>query len=281
MGRYEAAGDLAPRDRVSRAIVREMERTGSRVFLSLQHLDAAAVHERFPLIAAACRDAGFDLARDRVPVSPAAHYVMGGIETDLDGRTSVPGLFAAGEAACTGVHGANRLASNSLLEGLVFGRRAGAAMRAYVGDRGGWGATFHSRLAEDAEPSTSRASTRAREPDRDAASRMGAIAVSESDVRDWMWQSVGLLRDGERLSAAIADLDRAWAHVCARGSVERPDESRLASLVIVGRLMARAALRRQESRGGHYRFDFPVRDDERWRQRVAEASEPFVAPSGL
>ncbi len=125
MTRYEAAGDLAPRDRVSRGIVRELARTGRPVFLSLQHLDAAMVHARFPHIAAACQAAGLDLARDPVPVSPAAHYVMGGVETDLDGRTSVPGLFAAGEVACTGVHGANRLASNSLLEGLVFGRRAG------------------------------------------------------------------------------------------------------------------------------------------------------------
>ena len=206
---------------------------------------------------------------------------MGGVETDLDGRTSVPGLFAAGEVACTGVHGANRLASNSLLEGLVFGRRAGAAMRAYVGDRGGGGR--RSTVDWPKTPSRRRlAHPRARaSPIATRRHRRARSRISESDVRDWMWQSVGLLRDGERLSAAIADLDRAWAHVRARGSVERPDESRLASLVIVGRLMARAALRRQESRGGHYRFDFPVRDDERWRQRVAEASEPVVAPSGL
>ena len=116
MARYEPAGDLAPRDRVARAIVRESERTGAPVYLSLQHLDPAYVHARFPFIAEACRRAGLDLARDRIPVGPAAHYVMGGVETDIDGRTSIPGLFAAGEVACTGVHGANRLASNSLLE---------------------------------------------------------------------------------------------------------------------------------------------------------------------
>src|SRR5690606_32137618 len=122
------AADLAPRDVVSRAIVREMRRTGGGVYLSLAHLEPAFVQRRFPTIAQACGDAGLDLARDRIPISPAAHYVMGGIETDLHGRTSVPGLFAAGEAACTGVHGANRLASNSLLEGLVFGARAARAM---------------------------------------------------------------------------------------------------------------------------------------------------------
>src|SRR5205814_5378068 len=110
------------------AIVREIERTGKPVYLTVAHLDPDFVRRRFPMIAQACADAGLDLARDRVPVSPAAHYIMGGVETDLDGRTSLPGLFAAGEVACTGVHGANRLASNSLLEGLVFGRRAGRAM---------------------------------------------------------------------------------------------------------------------------------------------------------
>ena len=130
MARYDPAGDLAPRDRVSRAIAREVERTGRPVFLSLEHLDPDFVHERFPLISDACRLAGLDLARDPVPVGPAAHYVMGGVRTDLDGRTTIAGLYAAGEVACTGVHGANRLASNSLLEGLVFGARAGRAMRA-------------------------------------------------------------------------------------------------------------------------------------------------------
>jgi L-aspartate oxidase len=127
MARYDPAGDLAPRDRVARAIVREAQRTGGDVFLTLDRLDPAFVHARFPLISEACRRAGLDLATDRIPVGPAAHYMMGGVVTDVDGRTTMPGLFAAGEVACTGVHGANRLASNSLLEGLVFGARAGAA----------------------------------------------------------------------------------------------------------------------------------------------------------
>ena len=132
MTRYDPAGDLAPRDRVARGIVREAQRTGGAVFLTLEGLDPAFVHARFPLISDACRRAGLDLATDRIPVGPAAHYVMGGVVTDVDGRTTVPGLFAAGEVACTGVHGANRLASNSLLEGLVFGARAGNAMRSGV-----------------------------------------------------------------------------------------------------------------------------------------------------
>src|SRR6185503_16815648 len=126
---YDPAGDLAPRDVVARAIVREQIATGAPVYLSMAHADPEFVRKRFPTIAQACRGVGLDLAIDPIPVSPAAHYVMGGMETDLDGRTSIEGLFAAGEVACTGVHGANRLASNSLLEGLVFGARAAAAMQ--------------------------------------------------------------------------------------------------------------------------------------------------------
>src|SRR5439155_12443695 len=129
MTRYHPDGDLAPRDVVSRSIARESDRTGGPIFLTLAHLDADFVAKRFPTIAAMCRQAGLDLARDLIPVGPAAHYVMGGVDTDGWGRTSLPGLFAAGEVACTGVHGANRLASNSLLEGLVFGARAGLAMQ--------------------------------------------------------------------------------------------------------------------------------------------------------
>jgi L-aspartate oxidase len=129
MSRYHAGGDLAPRDVVARSIVREVERTGGGVFLTLAHLDAGYVRRRFPTIAEMCGRVGLDLARDPIPVGPAAHYVMGGVDTDESGRTSIAGLFAAGEVACTGVHGANRLASNSLLEGLVFGARAAIAMQ--------------------------------------------------------------------------------------------------------------------------------------------------------
>src|SRR6185295_10379801 len=124
MTRYHPDGDLAPRDVVARSIVRESQASGGPVFLTLAHLDADFVRRRFPTIAAMCAQIGLDLARDPIPVGPAAHYIMGGVDTDAWGRTSVPGLFAAGEVACTGVHGANRLASNSLLEGLVFGARA-------------------------------------------------------------------------------------------------------------------------------------------------------------
>jgi L-aspartate oxidase len=255
MHRYDPAGDLAPRDRVARGIVREMDRTGGLVFLSLEHLDAPFVHERFPLIAEACRRAGFDLARDRVPVGPAAHYVMGGVETDLDGCTSVPGLFAAGEVACTGVHGANRLASNSLLEGLVFGARAGKAMAHRARSNG----------AEGAEGAKSPGPERAEGTDVDL--------ISAGEIQSLMWRHVALFRDRQGLETTLGVLEPAWQHLRRRldrdGTLDA-DGWRTASLLTVARLITRAALRREESRGGHYRSDFPKRDDINWRRRVSE-----------
>jgi L-aspartate oxidase len=255
MTRYEVAGDLAPRDRVSRAIVRESRRTSQPVYLSLEQLDPDFVHQRFPLISEACRRAGLDLARDRIPVGPAAHYVMGGVRTDLDGRTTIPGLFAAGEVACTGVHGANRLASNSLLEGLVFGARAGCAMR-----------------ADEASTAAAPSQSPERSP-RGLAPRLEADPVELSRV---MWRDVGLFRDREGLMRALAILDPAWHDLDARlqeNEALDPSDWRTASILTVGRLIARAALRREESRGGHYRADFPNRDDVHWKRRVGETRE--------
>ncbi len=255
MAGYDPAGDLAPRDRVARAIVRESERLNGPVYLSLAHLDPAFVHARFPLISEACRRAGLDLARDRVPVGPAAHYVMGGVCTDLDGRTTVPGLYAAGEVACTGVHGANRLASNSLLEGLVFGARAGRAMR---GDR----------------RDTWQVDISAAEPAGESSDRgRGTSEMTSADVQEVMWQSVGLFRDRNGLSCALELLDPAWRSVDARVRSRVPLDAeawRTASLVTVARLIARAALRREESRGAHYRADYPRRDDIHWNRRLSE-----------
>jgi len=243
---------------VSRAILREARLTGQPVFLSLQHLDPAVVHARFPTASAACRSVGLDLAGDRIPVRPAAHYVMGGVETDLWGRTSVPGLFAAGEVACTGVHGANRLASNSLLEGLVFGARAARAMTE--------------------PPASGRLASGVREADAPAARPAGGWnAVSprpcEDEVRRCMWEAVGVERDGAALRRAVAQLTDWQASVDTPGfsPLSRADW-RLVSLVSVGRLIATAALRRTESRGAHFRADFPDRDDVHWSAHIAERS---------
>ena len=166
---------------------------------------------------------------------------MGGVETDLDGRTSVPGLFAAGEVACTGVHGANRLASNSLLEGLVFGRRAGQAMVETAA--GTWPARFSARLV----------------PMRTVAGAAAFDGPSVDTVRSRMWTQVGLIRDRAGLEAAVAAFDADWQWLAAQPPAATVDQARLASLIMVGGLMARAALRREESRGGHYRSDFPAR----------------------
>jgi L-aspartate oxidase len=255
MDRYESAGELAPRDRVSRAIERESRITGYPVYLSVAHLDAAFVHERFPLISQACREAGLDLARDPIPVGPAAHYVMGGVQTDLDGQTTVPGLFAAGEVACTGVHGANRLASNSLLEGLVFGARAGRAMK---------------RLKAGGQ----RPDVGDLKPEPVGQRPGGRIALLDArEVQTLMWRQVGLFRVRDGLDQTLAQLEPAWTELdgwLRNGGALDANGWRAASILTVGRLIARAALRREESRGGHYRDDYPSRDDIHWKRRVSE-----------
>jgi L-aspartate oxidase len=261
MRREDPQGDLAPRDRVARGIAREVERTGRPVYLTLQHLDAAFVHERFPEISAACRHAGLDLARDRIPVGPAAHYIMGGVWTDLWGRTSVPALFAAGEVACTGVHGANRLASNSLLEGLVYGGRAGTAMLEWAGGgQSNWPSEF--AISGGTLP-----------PPEGPAWQPVTEAVT---VKDIMWRHVGLFRERHGLEEALEALDGAWraarAHRQAGGAF-RLDGWQAMNLLTVARLIARAALRREESRGGHYRTDFPARDDLHWKRHLFETIE--------
>jgi len=250
MPQYDARGDLAPRDVVATAMVQEAERTGKPVFLSLGHLDADWVSARFPGIADACRRAGLDFARDWLPVSPAAHYMCGGVDTDLSGRTSIPGLFAAGEVACTRVHGANRLASNSLLEGLVFGARAAAAMRLAETE-----ARLPSLVAAPASPPS-----------------VPGGAVITAPVTDRMWRDAGLVRNGSTLGPLARDLD-AEAAALEAGLDEgggKHDAWRAANLARVGALIARAAYRREESRGGHRRADFPETDDVHWRIHVGE-----------
>jgi L-aspartate oxidase len=238
MPHYERAGELASRDLVSRAIVNEAARTGQPVYLSMQHLAPDWVHQRFPTIAAACGSVGLDLARDRIPIGPAAHYIMGGVETDVWGRSTLPGLYAAGEVACTGVHGANRLASNSLLEGLVFGARAAQAMLKPAA------AGQMNNVIVTETPDAGRPVQDRRRPDN-----------SVRDVQTLMWNAVGLIRDAGTLRPAVQQL-AAWS-----GSSD---------LSLAGYLIARAALHREESRGGHFRTDFPARDDLHWRFHVSQ-----------
>jgi L-aspartate oxidase len=255
MTRYHPDGDLAPRDVVARSIVRESEASGGPVFLTLAHLDPGFVTRRFPTIAAMCAQVGLDLAHDPIPVGPAAHYIMGGLDTDAWGRTSVPGLFAAGEVACTGLHGANRLASNSLLEGLVFGARAAVAMME---------APQAAPLKSDRV--AARALGLAAAMDRDDLPDPGREPLAPDHVRTLMWRSVGLFRTREGLAAAVENLERAVVPA-SPGTV---DEWRLRNLVTVARWIARAALRREESRGGHFRADFPERDDLHWKVHLVD-----------
>jgi L-aspartate oxidase len=250
MRRYHADGELAPRDAVCLAIVREIERTGDPcVFLDLTGRDPVALRERFPKIYETCLLFGLDLARDRIPVLPSAHYFMGGVRTDLSGRTTLPGLFAAGEVACTGVHGANRLASNSLLEGLVFGARAASA----ISNEPGFAAAEEVRLHALRAPPPRRA------------------AELERRIGDLMWRHAGIRRDAEGLSAAARDMERMeeaaiGTHAVARRGVEARN------LAVLGGLVCRAALERRESRGAHFRSDFPVRREEWSRHLEAKAA---------
>ena len=263
MARYHSSGDLAPRDVVARSIVREVERTGRAVFLTLAHLDADYVRGRFPTIAEMVRRVGLDLARDPIPVGPAAHYMMGGIDTDEWARTSVAGLLAAGEVACTGVHGANRLASNSLLEGLVFGARAATSMQQ---------APSAARLKADRIEASSPESPVPNPEPRAPSPGPVAPSLSTVAVRDLMWKAAGLFRSRERLQGAVARLDRVYAieREQVRAKSTDGDRWRHLNLVTVARLIARAALRREESRGGHFREDFPERDDRHWKVHVVD-----------
>ena len=250
MTRYDPAGDLAARDVVATAMVRERQRTGGRTYLTMSHLPPERVRERFPMIADVCAAAGLDVARDPLPVSPAAHYMCGGVDTDLDGRTSLPGLFAAGEVACTRVHGANRLASNSLLEGLVFGARAAAAMRQPPRE---W-------MAPDA--------VTVRAPSSPPDDELPAPAPGR--VPDLLWACGGLVRDRDGLRRGLDEVHRLSRILEGDGELDDVTRATHASIALVGTLILRAALRREESRGGHRRADFPARDDVKWKVHVAE-----------
>ncbi len=233
MSDYDDRLELAPRDIVSRSIVSEMRKTGSRhVFLDITDKSEKFLKGRFPKIYDTCKYYGLNIAKDLLPVSPASHYCMGGIRTDLWGRSTLPGLYAAGEVTCTGVHGANRLASNSLLEGLVFGARAG---KSALDDNRDY--------AVAASPASSGAGSKSI-----SASQSGQIATAvRKRVKRVMWERVGIVRNRESLERASNEFDQI---ANAKLSIASRNFVTLAGLV------AKAALWREESRGGHYRSDF-------------------------
>jgi L-aspartate oxidase len=251
MAKYHPDAELAPRDVVARAIDSEMKRLGlDCVYLDISHREAGYIRERFPNIFKRCLSFGFDLTAAPIPVVPAAHYMCGGVVTDLTGRTAIPGLYAAGEVAMTGLHGANRLASNSLLEAAVMGRRAYAAASERM--RGGLGAPPEF-------------------PEWDPGNAIKSeqhvlITHSWEEIRRLMWNYVGIVRSERRLDRAlrrIRMLDEEinsyyWNHLIDSDLIE------LRNLVTVAELVVRCAMVRKESRGLHYNLDHPDHDDPHW-----------------
>ncbi len=242
MDRYHPDAELAPRDQVSRAILNEMRETGDdHVFLDVTHLDPHFVRERFPMIYATCLHYGLDMVDQQIPVAPSAHYMMGGVKTDLCGLTNVPGLYAVGEVASTGVHGANRLASNSLLEGLVFGARVGDVLERFASE-----APIRVDVAMRI-PVSWTAQTAVQWPE--------AYHRIQDGIKAVMWKKVGIIRSDQSMRSAISAC-RPWSDV-----LKNPPLSRLAletgNMLWASAALITSALARRESLGAHFREDFP------------------------
>jgi L-aspartate oxidase len=239
MADYHEKMELAPRDVVARGIVSEMKKThADRVFLDVTHVPANTITTRFPHIYRFCLDRGLDITKAQIPVAPAAHYMIGGVRTNSWGETNITGLFATGETACTGVHGANRLASNSLLEAIVFSRRIIERTRGKPREKASdveKPKDLHTQLGERPVPK-------------------GLPAPSLAVLQQINWDKAGIVRDKEGLNQAAGIL-AAWQH-----SLPRPTDQpsyELSNLILTGRLLAEAAFIREESRGAHFRSDFP------------------------
>jgi L-aspartate oxidase len=259
MPRYHPDAELAPRDVVARAIQSELLADGAAsAFLDLRHLPESEVRHRFPTIGAVCRQYGFDLAHDLIPVAPAAHYFMGGVAVDTSARTTLPHLYAVGEVACTGVHGANRLASNSLLEGLVFGRRAARGIAA------------EPSKAPQQWPQTPALTgvalclTTLVEP-QESLDIPVANQVRET-LRRVMWEQVALSRNASGLQSAEEELRR----LAGQG----PVDPETANMLFAAQAITACALVRNESRGGHYRTDFPISDPRLAGQHTLVQAQP-------
>ncbi len=247
MQRHHPLAELAPRDELSRAIIREMNRRGSGyVFLDATRMEPLLLRERFPATYNSCMHYDIDITRDMIPVSPAAHFMIGGIESDTDGHTSIRGLFAAGEVACTGVHGANRLASNSLLEGLVFGARTGIAAAEYACSGDGKVIPFHDSEKKRFNFSSMRSS---------ASLSASMISSIRENLRMVMWNNAGIIRTGRSLEHARENLEALSREIVNHGATRR--ELELANMLDTGRLIVSSAIERKESAGAHYREDFP------------------------
>ena len=265
MPRYDGRAELAPRDVVARCIDAECKRLGEPcVWLDITHKPAAEVLTHFPNIAAHCASLGIDITKQRIPVVPAAHYFCGGVVTDLSGQTSVSGLFAAGEVACTGLHGANRLASNSLLEGVVFSRRAAPA------------ALLQSERAAVLHADALRAAAAAAPVScaSNPAGGSGTTSVLRAHLQATLWSSAGIVRTTAGIQAGLEEMEqlRVTAEALVRARSAGALEHELRNLAIVGDMVLRCALQRKESRGLHYNTDWPEPRELERRHSVIEGS---------
>ncbi len=246
---YSSQADLAPRDIVARSILHEMEKTASdKVFIDVTHLPSHTITTRFPNIYRFCLEQGLDITQELIPVAPAAHYMIGGVKTNSWGETNIAGLFACGETACTGIHGANRLASNSLLEAVVFGKR------------------IIKRTAEGVKVEPS-ATSQGAEVHYSLSQQRITQVISElnlSALQQLHWDKVGIIRNKEGLTQA-ATLLAAWQKSLPQPA-DRPSYE-LSNLILTGRLITEAALLREESRGAHFRTDFP-RGSSHWQYHI-------------
>lgn len=248
---YDERGELAPRDVVSQAIVSQMEKTRyPHVYLDLSHLNPRFVRERFPGIAETCQKFGLDITRDRIPVRPGAHYMIGGVTVNPRGATTVARLWAAGEVTSSGLHGANRLASNSLLEGLVYGVHAGQeASRAALQD------------PDDFRPlRIENPAIRKSDPPLD-------LADIRNSLKSLMWRAAGVRRSAAQLADAAETVDNWCRYVLAR-QFDDPSGWELQNMLTVARVIVAAARQREESRGVHWRADFPATDDVHWNRHL-------------
>jgi L-aspartate oxidase len=249
---FDIRAEQATRDVVSRAIFATMEKTQHpNVYLDLSHLPATLLRERFPGIGAVCQSFGLNIESDRIPVRPGAHYMVGGVTVDSAGRTTVPHLWAAGEVTSSGLHGANRLASNSLVEGLVFGTHAARQAAAAIRDRGRESAmvTTQSRIAPP----------KVNDP--------LDVADLTNSLRSLMVRKMGIVRDAGRLEEAKRDV-AFWCNYVLKREFDGKPGWELQNMLTVSRLMIDAAIARTESRGTHFRSDYPKRDDANWLRHV-------------
>lgn len=264
---YDERGELAPRDIVSRSIVNHMEKTQHPcVYLDLSHIDADSVRKRFPGIAKTCLEFGIDIATDPIPVRPGAHYMIGGVRVDERAATTLPGLWAAGEVTSSGLHGANRLASNSLLEGLVYGARAGAGASKAALEQAD---SFHALPLEN--------------PCVDQSDEPLDLADIRNALKSIMWRSAGVWRDGEHLETALKSIHQWRRYVLAR-QLDDPTGWELQNMIQVAGLMIRSAIKREESRGVHLRTDFPEPNDAEWRRNqhiIRTADGPSITVGAI